>query len=104
MDCQGVWLLYDACFGIGPIPVAMDVPVADENITASAADVAQFRASYLDANIDYLLGSLYNDLTFYESLGPAERPPEGKNGMTVRTRDIPAVVNGAAGVTLRWSE
>jgi hypothetical protein len=104
LEHDGAVYLYDACFGLGPIRIEMQLPVADENRTCAAADVSTFRASYLDSAVDYLLGSLYNGPDFHQSFGPADSPPEGQNGMTVRTRDIPAIVNGAEGVTLRWSE
>lgn len=104
LEHDGAVYLYDACFGVGPVPLPTGVPVADENVTSTAADVSAFRASYLDNAIDYMLGSVYNGPGFHRTFGPHDVPPEGQNGMTVRTRDIPPLVGGLQGVTLRWSE
>jgi hypothetical protein len=104
LEFRGSTYLYDSCFGLGPIQLQMRLPVANENLTSPPEDVSEFRKCYLDKVIDYMLGSVYNGPDLYQTFGPHVVPPEGQNGMTVRTRDIPLLVNGVEGVTLRWSE
>ena len=58
--------------------------------------MAPFRAAYIDSAIDYMLGSIHNGASFLQTIYPHV------NGMTVRTTDIPEVVNGNHGLTFRW--
>jgi hypothetical protein len=100
---QGRLHLYDACFGRGPIEINSPLPVPDLNVAQGGADLASFKAQYLDDAVDYMLGSLYNGLDFHRCAVPSPGVLGG-NGITVRTRDIPDVVHGTEGVTFRWSE
>jgi hypothetical protein len=90
--------LYDACFGLGPIQVHAPLPVNNTTVAQGGADLAPFRAAYLDSAIDYMLGSIQNGADFLQTTFPV---PD-VNGMTVRTADIPEVVNGNPGLTFRW--
>jgi hypothetical protein len=95
---DGGLYLYDACFGLGPIQVNAPLPVNNTNVAQGGADLAPFRAAYLDTAIDYMLGSIWNGADFLQTTFPV---PD-INGMTVRTADIPEVVNGNPGLTFRW--
>ena len=95
--------LYDACFGVGPIEIDAPLPASDLTVAQGGADLASFKAHYLNDAVDYMLGSLYNGPDFYRCLHP--RPGVlGGNGMTVRTRDIPDEVAGSDGLTFYWSD
>lgn len=93
---NGGLYLYDACFGIGGIQVNAPLPVNNTNMAQGGVDLAPFRAAYFDTAIDYMLGSIRNG----QQLLQAQYPD--LNGMTVRTADIPQVVNGNHGLTFRW--
>jgi hypothetical protein len=93
---NGRLYLYDACFGLGPIQVNAPLPVNNTNVAQGGADLAPFRVAYLDSAIDYMLGSIRNGADFLQTIFP------NVNGMTVRTADIPEVVNGNPGLTFRW--
>jgi hypothetical protein len=93
---NGVLYLYDACFGVGPIQVDAPLPANNTNVAQGGADLAPFKAAYLDSAIDYMLGSIRNGANFLQTIFP------NVNGMTVRTVDIPEVVNGNPGLTFRW--
>jgi hypothetical protein len=66
------------------------------------ADLAPFKAAYFDGTIDYMLGSIWNGATFLESVFVHALHRPVANGMTVRTVNIPQVVNGRDGLTFRW--
>ena len=63
-----------------------------------APQLASFKADYLDGEVDYLLGSLYNGAQLLRSVQAT-----GVNGVTVRTAQIPTLVNGTDGVTFGWA-
>lgn len=104
LEHDGALYLYDACFGLGPVRIDVPLPVADETVTWAPAETASFKNAYLDSAVDYVLGSVYNGDEFHQSLAPTEGLPEGKNGMTVPTKDVPRLIGKAGGVTLRWSD
>ena len=56
---EGLYL-YDACFGLGPIPVNAPLPLNNVNVAQGGADLAPFKAAYIDGAIDYMLGSIRN--------------------------------------------
>jgi hypothetical protein len=60
--------------------------------------LAPFKADYLDGAVDYLLGSLYNGVHLLRSVKAT-----GANGVTIRTAQIPTLVNGADGITFGWA-
>jgi hypothetical protein len=93
---NGGLYLFDACFGLGPIQVNAPLPVNNTNVAQGGQDLAPFRAVYLDRAIDFMLGSICNGANFLQTIFPRV------NGMTVRTADIPDVVNGNPGLTFRW--
>jgi hypothetical protein len=93
---NGGLYLYDACFGAGPIQVNAPLPPNNLNVAQGGAALAPFKAAYLDAAIDYMLGSIRNGGLLLRAQYLL------LNGMTVPTADIPEVVNGNPGLTFRW--
>jgi hypothetical protein len=94
---EGRVFLYDACFGTGPFEIHSALPPDDFSVWGGA-QLASFKAQYLDAAVDYMLGSLYNGGYLWRSR------LRGTNGVTVRTAQIPEMVNGKPGLTFRWGE
>jgi hypothetical protein len=94
---NGRLYLYDACFGVGPIEINAPLPANNLNVPQGGADLTPFKGAYLDHAIDYMLGSIHNGPDFLRTI-----PTSQENGMTVRTADIPQVVNGNDGLTFRW--
>ena len=104
LEYAGRLYLYDACFEIGPVQIAMPLPPTN-GATHGGAQLAPFKASYLEGAIDYMLGTLRNGAALLRSiwLGPVfPKIAPVQNGVTVRTQDIPQVVNGNHGLTFRW--
>jgi hypothetical protein len=99
---NGQLYLYDACFGVGPIQINGPLPVNNLNVAQGGADLAPFKAAYLDDAIDYMLGSIRNGTVLLRSIFINPPGIALANGMTVRTADIPEVVNGNDGLTFRW--
>jgi hypothetical protein len=93
---NGSLYLYDACFGVGPVPVNAPLPANNTNFAQGGADLAPFRVAYIDTAIDYMMGTIRNGPVPLQAQWP------NANGMTVRTADIPDVVNGNHGLTFRW--
>jgi hypothetical protein len=95
---NGGLYLYDACFRAAPIQVNAPLPANNTNVVQGGADLAPFKAAYFDGAINYMLGSIRNGANFLQTIFP------NVNGMTVRTVDIPEVVNGNPGLTFRWGD
>lgn len=95
---DGRLYLYDACFGAGPIQIDAQLPVNNVNVAQGGVNLTPFKTAYLDDAIDYMLGSIRNGPDFLQSF----YVPVCVNGMTVRTTNIPEVVNGDDGLTFRW--
>src|SRR5579864_883774 len=57
LEYNGELYLYDACFGMGPIQVNAPLPVNNLNVVQGGANLAPFKAAYLDHAIEYMLGS-----------------------------------------------
>jgi hypothetical protein len=93
---NGNLYLYDACFGVGPFHVNAPLPANNLNVVLGGAALAPFRAAYIDTAIDYMMGTIRNGPVLLQAQWP------NANGMTVRTADIPDVVNGNDGLTFRW--
>lgn len=88
--------VYDPSFG-ARATIAMAMP--PNGFARQSGDaIAPFKANYLDANFQYLMGTLRQDETLYNAAPPIE-DPVGTNGMTVRTSRIPA-----ANLTLIWND
>jgi hypothetical protein len=102
LEYEGKLYLYDACFGVGPVEIASPLPPTNPNIVQGGPQLASLKGRYLDGAIDYMLGSLYNGGVFVESIYVHPPGIPVRNGVTVRTRDIPEVVNGDHGLTFRW--
>jgi hypothetical protein len=97
LEYEGRLYLYDACFAAGPFEI--HGPLPPDNLSVwGGAQLASFKADYLDGAVDYILGSLYNGVQFLRSVKAT-----GTNGVTVRTAQIPTVVNGADGITFGWA-
>jgi hypothetical protein len=94
--------LYDACFGVGPIQINAPLPVNNVNLAQGGASLAPFKTAYFDGAIDYMLGSIRNGSTLLRSIFVYPPGIAFANGMTVRTVDIPQVLNGNDGLTFRW--
>jgi hypothetical protein len=101
LEYRGRLYLYDACFGAGPIEINAPLPRPDPAVAQGGGQLSSFKAEYLDHAVDYMLGSLYNGSAFFRSILPAPGVA-GANGMTVRTRNIPDLVQCIPGVTFRW--
>jgi hypothetical protein len=99
---NGQLYLYDACFGVGPIQINARLPVNNTNLAQGGANLAPFKVAYFDHAIDYMLGSIHNGPAFLRSIFVHPPGIALANGMTVRTTDIPLVVNGNDGLTFRW--
>jgi len=97
LEHEGRLYLYDACFAAGPFEIQGALP--PDNLSVwGGAQLASFKADYLDGAVDYMLGSLYNGALLLRSVQAT-----GANGITVRTAQIPTLVNGADGVTFGWA-
>ncbi|MCI0464978.1 MAG: hypothetical protein L0Z62_49280 [Gemmataceae bacterium] len=96
LEYKGKLYLYDASFGAGPFEIDAPLPPDDLSILGGAL-LASFKARYLDAAVDYMLGTLYNGGVLHRSDRTSRT-----NGMTVRTALIPEVVRGDPGLTFYW--
>src|SRR5205814_2202192 len=67
---DGGLYLYDACFGVGPFQVNAPLPANNTNVVQGGADLAPFKAAYLDAAIDYMLGSIRNGANLLQTIFP----------------------------------
>ncbi len=98
----GQLYLYDPCFRVGPVELHAPLPADNLAIAQGGADLAPFKAAYLDSTIDYMLGSIWNGATLLQSVFDHAQGLPVANGMTVRTVNIPQTVNGRDGLTFRW--
>jgi hypothetical protein len=94
----GTPYLYDACFGTGPCEIDSPLPPDDFSVWGGA-QLSSFKSCYLDAAVDYMLGSLYNGSVLYRS-----DPATETNGMTVRTALIPEMIGAGPGLTFYWGD
>jgi hypothetical protein len=102
LEHGGRLYLYDACFERGPVEINMPLPPTN-GAAHGGAQLAPFKASYLDGAIDYMLGTLLNGTVPVRSIWSVfPQLVAVQNGVTVRTRDIPEVINGGHGLTFRW--
>jgi len=99
---DGRLYLYDACFGVRPIEIHAPLPVDNLANPQGGVDLAPFKVAYLDGTIDYMLGSIQNGVALLQSIFVHALNLPVANGMTVRTVNIPPVVNGRDGLTFRW--
>ncbi len=99
---DGRLYLYDPCFNVGPVEIHAPLPADNLAIAQGGADLAPFKAAYLDGTVDYMLGSIWNGAALLQSVFVHALNLPVANGMTVRTVNIPQVVNGRDGLTLRW--
>ncbi len=67
---KGRLYLYDACFGVGPVEIDAPLPAPDLIAAKGGADLASFKARYLNDAVDYMLGSLYNGAAFHQCRCP----------------------------------
>jgi len=100
LEHAGRLYLYDACFGVGPIEIDGPLPPAD-NTVWGGGQLASFKARYLDAAVDYMLGSLYNGGQLWRAAPGSRFSPE-RLGVTARTSQIPEADGGIDGVTFGW--
>ncbi len=100
LEYQRRLYLYDACFGGGPFEIDSPLPPDDYSIFGGM-QLSSFKAQYLNAAIDYMLGSVYNGDDFHQTVPPSPGIP-ATNGMTLKTACIPDVVHGNSGVTFYW--
>jgi hypothetical protein len=98
---DGRLVLYDACFGLGPVEIDGPLPPDDGSIWGSQ-QLASFKARYLDNAVDYMLGSLYNSGSLWRSSRGTSFALE-QLGVTVRTAQIPETDNGIDGLTFGWA-
>jgi len=102
LEHDGCVVLYDACFGIGPVEIDGPLPPANESVWGSV-QLASFKERYLDAAVDYMLGSLYNGGQLWRSRRGSRFSAE-QLGVTVRTSQIPETDCGVDGLTFGWLE
>jgi hypothetical protein len=100
LEHAGRLYLYDACFGAGPFEIDGPLPPDDSSVWGSQ-QLASFKACYLDAAVDYMLGSLYNRGYLWRSSRGTTFTPESI-GVTVRTDQIPETDAGIDGLTFGW--
>ncbi len=100
LEHGGRVVLYDACFGIGPVEIDGPLPPADNSVWGGV-QLASFKARYLDAAVDYMLGSLYNGGQLWRS-GRGSLFSVERIGVTVRTSQIPETDGGIDGLTFFW--
>jgi len=96
LDHNGRLYLYDACFEKGPVEISGPLPPAD-GTSWGGAQLASFKSAYLDGAVDYMLGSVYNGDELLRSVRSSET-----NGLSVKTSQIPELLNGDPGLTFRW--
>jgi hypothetical protein len=97
---HGQLFLYDACFRTTSVLINAPLPANNTNAAQGGADLAPFKAAYLDSAIDYMLGSIRNGPDLLRSVHVPHLVYV--NGMTVRTADIPENVGGRDGLSFRW--
>ena len=90
LEHAGRLYLYDACFGAGPFEIDGPLP-PDDNSVWGGRQLASFKAQYLDAAVDYMLGSLYNGgvplaIIPRKCLRPGEHRRDGQDGPDTRNR------------------
>jgi hypothetical protein len=99
---QGKLYLYDACFNCESVEVQSPLPPDNLAVPQGGADLAAFRAAYLDGAIDFMLGTVRNGAAILRSVFVYPPGLPQANGMTVRTANIPQTVAGIDGLTFRW--
>lgn len=93
----GALYLYDPSFGTGPFNLG-GMPLPPDNFSILGGNqLAIFKANYLNTAVPYMMGSLANGSTFYETI------PATQNGMTVKTAVIPDVVGSFPEITFYWA-
>ncbi len=102
LEHAGRLYLYDACFGAGPFEIDGPLPPDDYSVWGGR-QLASFKAQYLDAAVDYMLGSLYNGGHLWRSRRGSASVRESI-GVTVRTAQIPETDGGIDGLTFGWAE
>jgi hypothetical protein len=100
LEHDGRLVLYDACFGIGPVEIDGPLPPGGNSVWGSA-QLASFKERYLDTAVDYMLGSLYNGRQLWRS-GRGSQFVAERLGVTVRTNQIPETDGGIDGLTFGW--
>jgi hypothetical protein len=97
---DGALYLYDASFSLGPIPLAMPLPPADNTILGGA-DLESFVANYLVKAVSHMLGSFAANGQDWLSVAPAGADA-GVNGISVVTSDLPTMVGAVPAITFGW--
>lgn len=92
---RGTWFVYDPSFRRRAVPLQRFRPPHPSPHPIAVDGLGTFKAAYLEGSVDHMMGTLVHDGRLFRSLHPDPDHPEFnstqmRNGLTVRTRAIPA--------------